>query len=74
MKMKNWKTTLSGIASIIGGVALFFNQPDKLQEAIGMVVIGFGFLSAKDHNVTGGTMADDGIGGGGIKNPPAGTQ
>ena len=68
--MKNWKTTLSGIASIIGGVALFFNQPDKMQEAIGMVIIGIGFLSAKDHNVTGGTTAEAPIQGGGIKNPP----
>jgi len=56
--MKNWKTTLAGISSIIGGIALFVNQPDKIQEAIGMVIIGVGFLSAKDHNVS-GFMADD---------------
>jgi hypothetical protein len=51
--MKNWKTTLTGVSSIIGGIALFVNQPDKIQEAIGMVIIGIGFLSAKDHNVSG---------------------
>jgi len=53
--MKNWKTTLSGIASIISGIALFVNSPDKLHEAIGLVIVGIGFLSAKDNDVTGGS-------------------
>ena len=48
--MKNWKTTISGIASIISGVALFLNKPEQVQEAIGLVVIGFGLIFAKDHN------------------------
>jgi len=46
--MKNWKTTLSGIASIIGGVALFTNHPDKLNEAVGMVIIGIGLIFSAD--------------------------
>ena len=46
--MKNWKTTLSGIASIIGGVALFVNQPDKLNEAIGMAILGIGLIFSSD--------------------------
>lgn len=60
--MKNWKTTLSGVASIISGIALFVNSPDKLQEAVGLVIVGIGFLSAKDHNVTGGKTAEAEIG------------
>lgn len=63
--MKNWKTTISGIASIASGVALYLNQPDKIQEAIGLVVVGFGLLFSKDHNVTGGNVQS--LGG---SNPP----
>lgn len=61
--MKNWKTTLSGIASIIGGIAMFVNNPEQIQEAIGMVIIGAGLLFAKDSNVTGGTVKQNIIGG-----------
>ena len=46
--MKDWKTTLSGIASFIGGIALFVNNPEKIQEAIGMVVIGLGLIFSAD--------------------------
>jgi uncharacterized membrane protein HdeD (DUF308 family) len=46
--MRNWKTTLSGIASIIGGVALFVNSPEQIQEAIVMVIIGFGLVASSD--------------------------
>lgn len=48
MKMKNWKTTLSGSASIIGGIALFVNNPEKIQEAIAMAVVGFGLIFSAD--------------------------
>ncbi len=51
--MKNWKTTLSGIASIIAGITLYVNDPTKINEAIGLVVIGFGFFVAKDSDQTG---------------------
>jgi len=51
--MKNWKTTLSGIASIVAGISLFVNSPEKVNEAVGLVVLGFGLISAKDNNVTG---------------------
>ena len=53
---KNWKTTLSGIASIIGGVALFVNHPDQIEAAFAAVSLGFGLIFAKDNNVTGGSV------------------
>jgi hypothetical protein len=62
--MKNWKTTLSGIASIISGVALFLNKPEQVVEAVGLVSLGFGLIFAKDHNVTGGAQSLGGT------NPP----
>ena len=61
--MKNWKTTLAGIASIIQGVSLFLNHPEQAEQAIGMVIIGFGLLFAKDNNVTGGTVKQKIVGG-----------
>lgn len=71
--MKNWKTTLSGIASIIGGIALFVNHPEQIEAAFASVSIGFGLIFAKDHNVSGTgkpkDMKADDIAGGGIKNP-----
>ena len=53
---KNWKTTLSGIASIIGGIALFVNHPDQIEAAFAAVSLGFGLIFAKDNNVTGGNV------------------
>jgi hypothetical protein len=61
--MKNWKTSLSGIASIISGVALFLNRPEQISESMGLVAIGFGLLFARDHD-------SKDIGGGGFLNPP----
>lgn len=48
--MKNWKTTLSGIASIISGVVLYIQHPEQISEAVGLVTVGFGLVFAKDHN------------------------
>jgi len=82
--MKNWRTTLAGIAlsayPIIDSImqaytAGYFTDKTGMQLWLGVGFIIFGVL-AKDHNVSGGkpnnTTADDGddIGGGGIKNPP----
>ena len=71
---KNWKTSLAGIASIISGIALYFNHPEQIETALGLVAVGFTGLFAKDHNVSGtGKKTPDipvqNIGGGGIKNP-----
>lgn len=51
--MKNWKTTLTGVAVIIAGCALIYVG----QAAVGgtVILIGLGLVSAKDSNVTGGT-------------------
>lgn len=49
--MRNWKTTLAGIASIIGAVSLFINDPSKTVEAVTALTVGFGLLFAKDSNV-----------------------
>lgn len=51
--MKNWRTTISGIASIISGVSLYINHPEQIEIAAGMVMAGIGLLLSKDHNVTG---------------------
>ena len=56
--MKNWKTTLSGIVAAIG--ASMQLSADPTVKAIGAIVIAVGALlfgiSAKDNNVTGGTV------------------
>ena len=51
--MKNWKTTLAGIASIISGISLFINHPEQMEAAFGLVAVGFAGLFAKDHNISG---------------------
>lgn len=51
--MINWKTTLSGIASIITGIVAILNN--HVTEGIAAIVAGVGLLAAKDSNVTGGT-------------------
>ena len=60
--MKNWKTTLFGIlAAAAGGVAT--GGPPQAQgwASIAMTVFGALFaLFAKDNNVTGGTVAQNG--------------
>jgi len=50
---KNWKTTLAGIASIIGGISIFVNHPDQIESAVAAVTIGIGLLFSKDHDKTG---------------------
>jgi hypothetical protein len=58
MKMKNWFTTASGL---IAGLPTIINQitpilPPKwaaIISAVGVILTG---LSAKDYNVTGGTV------------------
>lgn len=66
----NWKTTLAGIAAIIAAVSriavayrtrdfqAIFTDAQLIVETIGILVLGFGLMKAKDQNVTGvGTMA-----------------
>jgi hypothetical protein len=54
--MKNWKTSLMGIAIIIAGVYVFISTKDYTQAGIA-IAAGIGLLNAKDDNVTGGTVS-----------------
>ncbi len=52
--LKNWKTTLAGIATLaIGAVLIVIGQ---VPAGVVCIPIGLGFLGAKDGNVTGGTV------------------
>lgn len=62
--MKNWKTTAGGIGSITAALGVIFNMfytgmidPGQLGTAVMGIATGIGLLFAKDHNVTGGTVA-----------------
>lgn len=55
--MKNWKTTITGIALILLG-ALFIYL-GKVEYAGMCILAGLGFLGAKDFNVTDGTTGQD---------------
>lgn len=54
--MKNWKTTLAGVAVglITAATALHYITVDQATAITG-VLTALGLISAKDHNVTGGT-------------------
>lgn len=52
--MKNWKTSLVGLAIIGAGIYVFVTTKDWTQSGIA-VGVGIGLLLAKDNNVTGGT-------------------
>lgn len=52
--MKNWKTSIAGIATIAAGVALLITG--KVTEGITAITAGAGLLASKDHNVTGGEV------------------
>ena len=58
---KNWKTTLSGVGTILaalGAMAHGFSISDLSQVygSIPLIVTGIGLLMAKDGDVTGGTV------------------
>ena len=54
--LKNWKTTLAGLISLvsIAGTSLGFLTHEQA-AAIAGIAMSFGLISAKDGNVTGGT-------------------
>lgn len=60
--MKNWKTTISGIAGALG--IYLTNSSDPKIHLLGMILTGASLLltgaSAKDSNVTGGTKPQTG--------------
>lgn len=55
--MKNWKTTLAGISSIIGGISIYFNHPEQIEAALSAVALGIGLILSKDYdnNIGGGS-------------------
>jgi len=55
--MRNWKTTLAGIAALISVVAKVANGGaiDTATD-VPVVITAIGLLVAKDGNVTGGTV------------------
>ena len=54
--MKNYKTTLSGIASALGVLFPVLGLPVELGQAISVIGLFLLGLFSKDNNVTGGTV------------------
>ena len=57
----NWQTTLGGLAAVLtalgaGVHALSTGDINAAYLAIPAIVSGIGLMTAKDHNVTGGTV------------------
>ena len=62
MRWKNWRTSLAGIATMAFGVSSIANATTTgnnqgLSEGIAAILAGIGLLSAKDAQVTGGSVA-----------------
>ncbi len=52
--IRNWKTTLAGIAALLSGAAKIANDPTSIDGSdIGAIIAGLGLITAKDKNVTG---------------------
>lgn len=49
---KNWKTTICGIASVLGGIKIYITTGD-ISAAMGTIIAGLGLFFAKDYDVTG---------------------
>ena len=59
MSWKNWRTGLFGIASIVAGAAGAVNglgNAETMTQSIGAILAGIGLLTAKDAQVTGGSI------------------
>ena len=59
--MKSWKTTTLGICAIVSAVigaatAMLQGHPVDYTTVISAVMAGIGLITAKDSNVTGGTV------------------
>ena len=59
--IKSWKTTATGIVAIIAALAgaaqaLLAGHPVDWTTTIAAVMAGVGLISAKDSNVTGGSV------------------
>jgi hypothetical protein len=47
--IKNWKTTLAGISTIIGGIVLIVQG--NYAEGVTAIAAGIGLIKAKDNDV-----------------------
>ena len=57
----NWKTTLAAILAALPQLLALLNVIDPiLANKISIILIALGLLHAKDNNVTGGTIPQDG--------------
>lgn len=60
--MFNWKTTIAGVSAIFAAIGSLFTATgtidlSHLSTVLPAVLAGLGLIFAKDHNVTGGTVA-----------------
>jgi hypothetical protein len=53
--LKNWKTSLAGLAIIVTAVSGFFNGVIGVTELVVALGTGLGLILGKDFNVSGGT-------------------
>jgi hypothetical protein len=53
---KNWKTTLAGVAAVIGTISHCVSAGTVTSIDIAAFTAGVGMIFAKDHNVTGGDV------------------
>jgi hypothetical protein len=65
--MKNWKTSLFGVLGVVSFVVgYFYPQYREFFTGLTAALVAAGFLSAKDNNVTGGTVTQPTV-----ANPPS---
>ena len=55
--MNSWKTTVGGIGSILGGLAMIFKgiasgEPVDFAAALAAIMAGVGLLTARDNDKT----------------------
>lgn len=49
MNIKSWRTTIAGLAVIIGGIFLIAHSKEGVQGGV-LIAAGIGLLNAKDYN------------------------
>lgn len=54
--MKNWKTTLAGVAGLISVISKVVGEGKITADDVALALAALGLLFAKDCNVTGGTL------------------
>ena len=52
MKMKNWKTSLSGVAALLAVIAKIVNGQVEWATDIPMAIAAIGLIMAKDYDVS----------------------